>query len=87
MNGAPDVTRPPRPVRKPNFITNHDQEVQCATRSFLHYMWEFRDRGLNFRGRARDARGQFPGQLAWQVLKAMGRLQDLGYQVMPRKVA
>jgi hypothetical protein len=35
MNGAPDVTRPPRPVRKLNFITDHDQEVQCATRSFV----------------------------------------------------
>jgi hypothetical protein len=34
MNGAPDVTRPPRPVRKLNFITDHHQEVQCATRSF-----------------------------------------------------
>jgi integrase len=40
--------------------------------AFLHYIWESRDHGLNFKGRAKKCRGQFPGHLAWQVLHAMG---------------
>jgi hypothetical protein len=35
-------------------------------------MWESRDHGLNFKGRSEQGRGQFPGQLAWQVLHGMG---------------
>lgn len=40
--------------------------------TFLHYVWESRDHGLSFKGRARHNRGQFPGRLAWQVLHAIG---------------
>ena len=35
-------------------------------------MWETRDNGLAFKGRGETGRGQFPGQLAWQVLRDMG---------------
>jgi hypothetical protein len=35
-------------------------------------VWESRDHGLNFKGRGDTGRGQFPGQLAWQVLRDMG---------------
>jgi len=41
--------------------------------AFLHYVWESRDHGLCFKGRGKQARGLFPGQLAWQVLHAMGQ--------------
>jgi integrase len=40
--------------------------------AFLHYVWESRDNGLNFKGRGKHSRGQFPGHLAWQVLHDMG---------------
>jgi hypothetical protein len=40
--------------------------------AFLHYVWESRDHGLAFKGRGETGRGQFPGQLAWQVLHDMG---------------
>jgi len=40
--------------------------------AFLHYVWETRDNGLAFKGRGETGRGQFPGQLAWQVLRDMG---------------
>lgn len=40
--------------------------------AFLHYVWETRDSGLAFKGRGESGRGQFPGQLAWQVLRDMG---------------
>jgi site-specific recombinase XerD len=47
--------------------------ADLSPEAFLHYVWESRDRGLNFQGRARNARGQFPGQLAWHVLNTMGQ--------------
>lgn len=40
--------------------------------AFLHYVWASRDHGLAFKGRGATGRGQFPGQLAWQVLHDMG---------------
>jgi hypothetical protein len=40
--------------------------------ALLHYAWESRDHGLTFKGRGEYGRGQFPGQLAWQVLHDMG---------------
>lgn len=40
--------------------------------AFLHYVWEARDHGLNFKGRGKHSRGQFPGRLAWRALHAMG---------------
>jgi hypothetical protein len=40
--------------------------------AFLHYVWESRDHGLAIQGRSETGRGQFPGQLAWQVLHDMG---------------
>jgi hypothetical protein len=40
--------------------------------AFLHYVWESRDHGLAFKDRGDNGRGQFPGQLAWQLLHDMG---------------
>jgi Phage integrase family len=46
--------------------------VDLTPEAFLHYVWESRDHGLAFKGRGETGRGQFPGQLAWQVLHDMG---------------
>jgi hypothetical protein len=46
--------------------------VDLSPEAFLHYVWESRDHGLAFKGRGETGRGQFPGQLAWQVLHDMG---------------
>jgi hypothetical protein len=46
--------------------------VDLTPEVFLHYVWESRDHGLAFKGRGETGRGQFPGQLAWQVLHDMG---------------
>jgi integrase len=57
--------------------------VDLTPEAFLHYVWESRDHGLAFKGRGETGRGQFPGQLAWQVLHDMGHFPS-GTPATPR---